>query len=99
VDPLPDRVRLIAAPGELRDVELEVRGWRTDVTSGETALICRLADGSWGEIPARWTDLRWWVQPERPVGGFGSPVGWRLLLARGERLAGRRRGRVREVGP
>ena len=96
---MPERVRLIAAPGELRDLVLEVHGWRTDVASGETALICRLADGSKGEIPARWTDLRWQVQPERPVGGFGSPAAWRRLLARGERLAGpRARGRVRELG-
>jgi hypothetical protein len=90
---LPEWVRLVGAPGELRDVELEVRGWRTDVAAGETALICRLPDGSSGEIPARWTDLPWRVEPERPVGGVASPEGWRLLLARGERLRGRRRKR------
>ena len=39
----------MAAPGELRDVELEVLGWRTE--DGETALICRLLDGSSGTIP------------------------------------------------
>jgi len=91
-------VRLIAAPGELRDVELEVNRWRTDVASGETALICRLPDGSAGEIPARWTDLPWRVERRRTVGGFGSPAGWRLLLARGEQLARRRGGgRVQEA--
>jgi hypothetical protein len=51
VDPLPKRVRLAHAPGELRDLELEVRGWTTE--RGETALICRLIDGSSGTIPAR----------------------------------------------
>jgi hypothetical protein len=86
-------VRLIAAPGELRDVELEVKRWRTDVASGETVLICRLPDGSAGEIPARWTDLPVRVEPQRPVGGFGSPTAWRLLLARGEGLASRRQSR------
>jgi hypothetical protein len=94
VDPLPERVRLIGAPGELCGVELEVLGWRTDVVSGETVVLCRLLDGSAGEIPARWTDLPLRVQPEVAVGGFGSPTAWRLLLARGERLQrpGRRRG-------
>jgi hypothetical protein len=87
---LPEWVRLVAAPGALRDVELVVLGWRTE--DGETALICRLVDGSTGTIPARWTDLPWRVEPERAVGGVGSPAGWRLLLARGERLASRQRG-------
>ena len=86
MDPLPERVRLVGAPGELRDVELEVLGWSTDQWSGETAVICRLVDGSPGEIPARWTDLPWRARPEAAVGGVGSPAGWRLLLARAERL-------------
>jgi hypothetical protein len=90
-------VRLIAAPGGLRDVELGVLGWRTDVVSGELVVLCRLLDGSAGEIPARWTDLPVRVEPQRPVGGFGSPVAWRLLLARGERLARQRGGGAREV--
>jgi len=30
VDVLPERVRLVAGPGDLRDVELEVLGWRTE---------------------------------------------------------------------
>ena len=77
----------MAAPGALRDVELVVLGWRTE--DGETALICRLVDGSSGTIPARWTDLPRRVETEPTVGGFGSPAAWRLLLARGERLAGR----------
>jgi len=47
---LPERVRLVHAPGELRDRELEVLGWRTE--AGETALICGLVDGSAGTIPA-----------------------------------------------
>jgi hypothetical protein len=97
VDPLPERVRLIAAPGGLRDVELGVLGWRTDVVSGELVVLCRLVDGSAGEIPARWTDLPWRVEPDVPVGGFGSPAGWRLLLARGERLSKQRPQRVRRV--
>ena len=37
VDPLPERVRLMAAPGALRDVELEVLGWRID--DGESCLL------------------------------------------------------------
>ena len=90
-------MRLIAAPGGLRDVELEVGGWRSDVASGETVLVCRLRDGSAGEIPARWTDLPWRVERRRTVGGFGSPAGWRLLLARGERVASQRRDRGGEV--
>jgi hypothetical protein len=86
----------VAALGALRDTELSVLGWRTE--HGETALICRLVDGSSGTIPARWTDLPRRVETEPAVGGFGSPAAWRLLLARGERLAGRRRrGRAREA--
>jgi hypothetical protein len=50
VDPLPARVRLVAAPGALRDLELEVLGWRT--WAGELMLRCRLVDGSVGDIPA-----------------------------------------------
>jgi hypothetical protein len=87
---LPERVRLVAAPGGLQGRELAVLGWTTDDDSGEVALLCRLVDGSAGEIPARWTDLPVRVEPQRPVGGVGSPAAWRLLLARGERLAGRR---------
>ena len=90
---MQERVRLVAAPAGLRDLELEVRGWTTDEQSGEIALSCRLVDGSVGEIPARWTDLPVWAEPGRPVGGFGSPMAWRLLLARGERLAAGRSGR------
>jgi hypothetical protein len=30
VDVLPERVRLVDAPGELRNVELDVLGWRTE---------------------------------------------------------------------
>ena len=100
VQPLPERVRLVAAPGELRGLELEVRGWTTDEQSGDIALSCRLVDGSVGEIPARWTDLPVVVEPHLAVGGFGSPVAWRLLVARGERLAERRadRSRRRDAG-
>ena len=85
----------MAAPGGLRGRELEVLGWTLDDDSGEIVLLCRLVDGSAGEIPARWTDLPVRVEPQRAVGGFGSPAGWRLLLARGERLAGRRGGGAR----
>lgn len=93
VDSLPERVRLVEAPGELRNVELEVLGWTSE--AGETVLICRLVDGSTGTIPARWTDLPWRAQPELAVGGLGSPAGWRLLLARAERVRARRPGRGR----
>ena len=51
VDPLPERVRLVGAPGGLRDRVVEVLGWTTD--GDETALICRLPDGSAGSLPAR----------------------------------------------
>src|SRR5215213_5670675 len=84
VDPLPERVRLVDAPGELCGVELDVLGWRTE--AGETAVICRLVDGSAGTIPARWTDLPWRVDPEAAVGGLGSSAAWRLLLERAEGL-------------
>ena len=97
MESLPARVRLTAAPAGLRDVVLEVLGWRTDVVSGETVLRCRLPDGSVGEIPARWTDVPWRNEPEPPFGGFGSPAAWRLLLARGERLAKQRPQQVRRV--
>jgi hypothetical protein len=96
VESLPARVRLTAAPAGLRDVVLEVVGWRTDL-SGETVLRCGLPDGSVGEIPARWTDVPWRNAPEPSLGGFGSPAAWRLLLARGERLAKQRPQRVRRV--
>jgi hypothetical protein len=89
---LPERVRLVAAPGGLRDRELEVLGWTSDDDSGEIVLLCRLVDGSAGEIPARWTDLPVRVESQRALGGIGSPAAWRLLLARGQRLAGRRDG-------
>ena len=73
----------MAAPGALRDVELVVLGWRTE--DGETALICRLVDGSSGTIPARWTDLpsRGVVEPR--LGTVATPEAWRLW---GDRLAG-----------
>jgi hypothetical protein len=94
VEVLPERVRLVAAPGEVRDAVLDVLGWTTDDRSGETALLCRLVDGTVGEIPARWTDLPWRTPPEPAAGGVGSPAGWRLLLDRAEGLR-KRRGRRR----
>ena len=78
---------MVDAPGGLRDRELAVLGWTTDDGSGELVLLCRLVDGSGGEIPARWTDLPLRVEREPTVGGLGSLAAWRLLLARGERLA------------
>jgi len=81
VDPLPERVRLVAAPGALRDVVLEVLGWRVD--EGETLLTCRLVDGSVGRVPARWTDLPLRVPATRPLGVLASPTGWRRLAERG----------------
>src|SRR4051812_33343286 len=77
VDPLPERVRLIAAPGELRGIELEVLGWRT--WAGELVLRCRLRDGSVGQIPAAWTDLPPREAAGRPVVALGSAAGWRVL--------------------
>lgn len=90
MDPLPETVRLIAAPGVLRDVELEVFGWRTE--RGETMVRCRLVDGSMGTVPARWTDLPRTAEPE-PVGGvLASPAAWRLLGDRIDELKARRPG-------
>ena len=77
MDPLPERVRLVAAPGGLRGVELEVLGWRTE--EGEIELCCRLIDGSAGTIPARWTDLPRRAPEQAPFGVLGSPAAWRLL--------------------
>jgi hypothetical protein len=63
VHPLPKRVRLIHAPGELRDVELEVLGWRTE--DGEVAVNCRLAGPTCR--PARRARRRWGCSaPRRP---------------------------------
>jgi hypothetical protein len=76
-------VRLVAAPGDLRGVELEVLGWRTE--EGETALVCRLMDGSAGTIPARWTDLPRRIVAEPALGGLGSLATWRLLHSSGLR--------------
>ena len=67
----------MAAPGDLRDLELEVLGWRTE--HGETALVCRLIDGSSGTIPARWTDLARRHAVEGPLGVLATPAAWRLL--------------------
>jgi hypothetical protein len=94
---LPERVRLVAAPGGLHGRELAVLGWTTDDESGEVALLCRLVDGSAGEIPARWTDLPVRVKAQGAIGGVGSPAAWRLLLARGERLATGGRDRAHEA--
>jgi hypothetical protein len=76
-------VRLVAAPGDLRGVELEVLGWRTE--EGETALECRLVDGSAGTIPARWTDLPRRIVGEPARGGLGSLAAWLLLHSSGLR--------------
>jgi len=73
---------LVAAPGELRGVELEVLGWRT--WAGELMLRCRLVDGSVGDIPAVWTDLPRRVAPPAALGVLGSPAAWRLLAERVE---------------
>jgi hypothetical protein len=95
VEFLPERVRLVDAPGELRGVELEVLGWRTE--EGETALICRLVDGSSGTVPARWTDLPRRVEPGPELGALASPAGWRRLSDRLEGLHARRRPRLAAV--
>jgi len=91
VEVLPERVRLVAAPGDLRDVELGVLGWRTE--DGETALVCRLIDGSAGTIPARWTDLPRRGVIERPLGVVDAG---RLAAAR--RAAGGAAGAVSGAG-
>jgi hypothetical protein len=87
VDPLPERVRLVAAPGALRDVVLEVLGWRVD--DGETLLTCRLVDGSVGRVPAAWTDLPLRVVASRSLGVLGSPAGWRRLAEVAAGVGGR----------
>ena len=81
----------VAAPGALRDLELEVLGWRVD--DGETMLTCRLVDGSVGRVPARWTDLPLRGAPERTLGVFASPGGWRQLAEVAEGVRERRPGR------
>jgi hypothetical protein len=86
---LPERVRLVAAPGALRD--LEVLGWRVD--DGETLLTCRLIDGSVGRVPAAWTDLPLRVPAVAALGVLASPAGWRRLA---ERAAGAAVSRVKE---
>src|SRR3954449_2240413 len=96
VDPLPERVRLVAAPGELRDVELAVLGWRTE--DGEVALRCRLIDGSAGTIPARWTDLPARAAEEHSLGVLASPAAWRLLAERLGALRSRRPVRAAACG-
>src|SRR3954449_12285459 len=88
VDPLPERVRLVAAPGALRDVELEVLGWRN--WDGELVLRCRLLDGSCGEVPVAWTDLPRRREPAPLLGVIGSAAGWRLFAERLERVRAQR---------
>ena len=78
----------MGAPGALRDVELEVFGWRTE--HGETVLRCRLVDGSVGTIPARWTDLPRVGSVGERLGVVISPVGWRSLGEQVEALRSRR---------
>ena len=98
VDPLPDRVRLVAAPGELRGRELEALRWEN--RDGVTTVICRMVDGAPGAVPACWTDLPEREPGEPAVGAVASLSGWRLLLERGERLRSRprRRGASGENG-
>jgi hypothetical protein len=87
VDPLPERVRLVAAPGVLRDAILEVLGWRVD--DGETLLTCRLLDGSVGRVPAAWADLPLRVPAVPALGVLASPAGWRRLAERAAGAAAR----------
>ena len=68
VDPLPERVGQVGAPGGLRDVELEVFGWRTK--RGEMMVRCRLVDVSMGTIPARQALPSPW---NRALGGLLLP--------------------------
>ena len=51
VEFLPERVRLIAAPGELRDVELGVLGWSTDDSSGRDGVVVSAAGRQLGRDP------------------------------------------------
>ena len=74
VDPLPERVRLVAAPGELRDVELEVLGWRTE--AGELALIVPAGRRQRrGRSRRAWTDLPRRVAEAVGAGGAGVAGG------------------------
>jgi hypothetical protein len=92
---LPERVRLINAPGELRDREVAVLGWTTE--QGETALICRLTDGSAGTLPGA-LDGSALAGRARAGAGRGGVAGGLAVAAceRGEGLSGRRprRGRA-----
>jgi hypothetical protein len=61
----------------LRDVELDVFGWRTE--NGETMVCSQLVAGSMGTIPAPWTDLPRVSSGAEPLGVMVSPAGWRCL--------------------
>ena len=57
-------------------------------------MVCRLVDGSVGEIPARWTDLPRRTEGERSLGVVATPTAWRLLGERLGALKARRPGRA-----
>ena len=60
--------------------------------TAETALICRLLDGSAGTVPARWTDLPG-VGAGAVAGCVGSPAGVAVVRRASERPWRRRPGR------
>ncbi len=80
---------MVAAPGALQDVVLEVLGWRVD--DGQTLLTCRLLDGSVGRVPAAWTDLPLRVAAGPVLGVLASSSGWRAFGERAAGLGGRPR--------
>jgi len=81
VDPLPDRVRLIGAPGDLNGRVVEVDGWRH--VAGELRIRCRTTDGARVLLPAAWTDLQPnTVTEHTPMAGLvATPAGWRRFAA------------------
>jgi hypothetical protein len=86
VDPLPERVRLVEAPGDLGGRELDVLGWQ--MMGRETALV-------FGSLTARRERSRRggpiWAERSRgeaTAGVVASLGAWRLLLGRGGSLPG-----------
>ena len=80
VDPLPERVRLVAAPGELRGVELEVLGWRTWDGRVDVAVPA----GRWqrrGDPGGVDGSAAAGGRAARSLGVLASPAAWRLFAS------------------